>query len=417
MPSGWITTADLGERDGGTTCLTLGCSDDFHAVRLGFANTTPTPWRITRAIGRASSTFNDYINPTGDAGWIPFTFAGDGRDTDEIASVSSSSAGIMVAGNGSSANGEPAWTWTDWTPISSIAPDPMTGMRVIMLRALIPSSQTVCFANGQLRSFTANPPLNRGFNTFIGGIKFDHDKVTNVEGLADPADTWRNNQLANGSLFPIVQFLGNRRGIVGMTTGDSHHQGTSTTDQMTNYLYRVITELGSRWVGRLPFGMATCAVGGLTSDRFFPRLSLLLPAVSPSYVVMPGWTYNDIGEQGHADWRAVGAFVTRLVQASKECLDHGALPIFLTPMPRTDVLTSATLLGPWLELRKGMLKLRDAGAVVVDASTILSRMSGGLPDGTYLPEYTDDGIHPNDNGHQAIANALATVLTDRLGES
>jgi hypothetical protein len=63
MASGWFEPFNRAPDGGGTACMTLGCSDDFVAVRLGFPNVTAQPWRITRAIARPSDSFNDYVTP------------------------------------------------------------------------------------------------------------------------------------------------------------------------------------------------------------------------------------------------------------------------------------------------------------------------------------------------------------------
>ena len=249
MISGWIRPDVLGADKGGTACLTLGCPADFYAVRLGFPNVTTTPWTITKVIGRASTSFGDYVNPTGEGRWTPFTFAMQGRDDDRVVTRADAPTTITVAANNEDpATGEasnPAWSWTDWVPLKGDVPDPRTGMRVLMLRALVPPEQTICVANGQLRALSGNYALNKGFDYFIGGLKRNRDRVTSQTG-PDSADAWRHNGLANGSLFPLIQFATAVPGIVAIGTGDSHHQGTSTTDQFSGFLYRTMTELGRR---------------------------------------------------------------------------------------------------------------------------------------------------------------------------
>ena len=66
--------------------------------------------------------------------------------------------------------------------------------------------------------------------------------------------------------------------------------------------------------------------------------------------------------------------------------------------------------GPWRALGDSIRSLRKNGATVVDAASILARQSNGVMDGTYLPEYTDDNVHPNNAGHAAIAAALTTII-------
>jgi len=419
MVSGWIQSTALGPQGGGTASLTIGCPDDFHAVRLGFPNLSPTPWTIERVIGRASTTYNDYVNPTGGGAWTDFTVAMDGRADERIVTRPDAPTRIVVAGNApdpaTGETGEPAWTWTDWVPLASLGADPANGMRVLMLRALIPCGQTVCFANGQFLGLLGNTALNRGFDCFTGGLKHNYDRVstTGVAGT-DTTRLWTANQLAPGSLFPLVQFLTRRPGVVGMAGGDSHQQGTSTTEQFTSFLYRATTALGGAAVGKMPFGMVNCAVGGLTSARFFARLEALLPAVRPSYAVLPGWTFNDRSGEVDADEAAMRLFHARLLLAIEACRRHGALPIVLTPFPRNAARMTAVQLAPWRWLRGAVLDLRPAGVAVLDATAILGARTGEAFDGGYLPGMSTDTRHPGDAGHEAVGAALAALLKRRL---
>jgi hypothetical protein len=416
MISGWIMPAELGPDDGGTTSLTIGCPDDFYAVRLGFANATPDMWKISRIIGRASASFGDYANPTGAGNWLPFTFTGKGVDDRRIVSAPDAPTEIRVFAHhqGKSA-GALTWTWTDWVPLSNGARDPASGMRVLMLRALVPSAQKICFANSRLSSFTGNTALNHGFDCFIGGLKFNYDRVSDPDtSINESAESWRDNALVNGSLFPIVQFLTKNAGIVGATTGDSHHQGTSTTEQMANYLYRATTVLGRDHIGTTPFGMVNCAFSGGRSWEFFPRFEDLLAAVRPSYAVLPGWTYND---NPGLDEGAVNSaeYLARLIMAIEQCRDADILPIVLTPFPRNIEAMSPPQLDAWRWLRRALSELKPADAITLDAAALLGATMDSELTGTYLPDLSDDGAHPNDVGHSLIADRLVSLLRSSCG--
>jgi hypothetical protein len=417
MISGWIRPDTLGPENGGTACLTLGCPGDFYAVRLGFANVTANPWTITKVIGRASSSFGDYVNPTGEGAWTPFTFAMQGRDDDRIVTRADAPTVITVAGNSEDpATGEtanPAWTWTDWVPLKGDVPDPRTGMRVLMLRALVPPEQTVCVAHGQLRALTGNYALNKGFDYFVGGLKRNRDRVTAPVG-PENAVAWEHNGLANGSSIPIVQFMTALPGIVGIGTGDSHHQGTSTTAQFTSFLYRSMTRIGRERFGKTPVGMVNCAGGGLTSEQFFQRLEVLLGAVRPSFAVLPGWTFNDRTRGAPADSVAMERFLARAIRSAETCLAHGVTPIFLTPFPRNRDMMTPTQLAPWRRLRQTFFAMSRAGVVVFDATPLLGNERNGAFDGTYMESRTIDHMHPDDRGHDALAAAFGNLIAAAL---
>jgi hypothetical protein len=418
MISGWFEPIDLVSDGGGTACMTLGCSDDFVAVRLGFPNVSERPWRITRAIARPSDSFNDYVTPTGDSSWTTFTTANGGADSTEIVSRNDVPMEIEVRGLDNTPLARAArvsWTWTDWAPLRSLPPDPVTGMRVLMLRALLPSSQRVTYANGQLRSFTGNRALNRGHDILIGGLKFNIDLVSDPDrDRSASTQTWIDNQLAPGTLFPMVQFLTRKPGISGIVTGDSHAQGTSTTEQFSSFLHGATALLGQTHFNNIPFSMTNCAVGGLGSGEFFARFESLMQAVRPSYTVLPGWTFNDTTGAVKADQTAMNIFFARLLSAAEMCEVNGILPIILTPFPRNPEAMTEVQLAPWYWLRESLLGLSKSGTAVIDATAILGHQKDGVFDGTYLPSMSVDQMHPNDDGHVAIAKAIANTLSSRL---
>ena len=409
MNSGWFKTLELGPDGGGTASLTLGCPVDFVAARIGFANMTTVPWRVTHAIASASDHVNDYVEPVGSSRWT--TLAVTNPQSDAGTTGSHGSTEIIVRGvDDTSRAGSVAWTWTDWAPIRSLAPDPATGMRTLMVRALLAPNQNVTYALGQFRQFTGNPVLNHGHDIFLGGLRFNIDVVTDPHAYRPPTQTWVANQLVTGTIFPIVQLMTQQPGISGIAAGDSHIQGTSTAEEFSSFLLRATASLGRQYRGKVPFGMVNCAEGGLESDTFFARLESMIDAVEPSYAILPGWTFNDATDGIHADQAAMDVFLFRLLSVVEICRTNGILPIILTPFPRDRKNMGDVQMAPWRRLRTQLLELRASGAIVIDATTILGQRKNGEFDGTYLPSLTTDTVHPNDQGHIAIANALVKTV-------
>jgi hypothetical protein len=418
MMSGWFEPFELAPDGGGTACMTIGCSDDFVAVRLGFPNVSKRPWRITRAIARPSGSFNDYVTPTDEVSWRSFTATNAGADSAQIVARTDAPTEIEVRGLDDTPLARAAgvsWTWTDWAPIRSMPPDPATRMRVLMLRALLPSGQTVTYANGQLRAFTGNRSLNRGHDVLIGGLKFNIDAVTAPElDIRASTQTWVDNQLVPGTMFPMVQFLTVQPGVSGIATGDSHAQGTSTTEQLSSFLHGATALLGQTYFNIIPFSMTNCAVGGLSSEEFFTRFEMLIEAVRPSYAVLPGWTFNDSTGAVKGDQAAIDLFFARLLSAVETCETHGILPVILTPFPRNIEAMTEIQLVPWRSLRDRIFALRASGMLVIDATKLLGQQRNGSFDGTYLLHMSADQMHPNDDGHFAVATAIANAIRSCL---
>jgi hypothetical protein len=412
MPSGWIEQVELGTGAGGTVCLTIGCPDSFFAVRIGFPNLASEPWRLGKLFGRASTSFNDLVIPTGQTDWVPFCATETGN-ADDLPVVIDQPHEIIVrprvAAPGAATAGVPRWTWTNWAPIASVEPDPESGLRVLMLRALLPSGQTVSYAVGEMRRWIGNQSDNKGFKCFAGGLKFDIDRGTE-DVLYEPPRAWAGNNPVNGSMFPIVQFLTRNPGVTGILVGDSHQQGTSTTDQLTNFLFRAVTAAMPGYAGSVPLGYVNLAQGGSISSDFFERLIALIKDVRPSYVVLPGWTANDRSGNAQADQTAVSRFFGRLLLAAEICEAERALPIFLTPFPRDPGFMGMDRFGPWTWVREQILALRQHGAMVIDATPLLAQVENGIAFGTYKPEYSNDAMHPNDAGHQMVADLFQPLF-------
>ena len=413
-PSAIIDMFDLPDSPIYTQCLTLSCPDDFYAVRVGLPNVSTSPYRIERLIGRASGTWNDYVNPTGDAPWRSFTFAHGGRDEDSVVTSPDSPTSAEIAPRDIDlSTGEtyiPRWTWTDWCPLRSLdRTDTANGPRVLMLRMLLPQGQRITFASSGFLGYTGELNLHCGFD--YATAKWHGDVVS------DPLDIDAAHAAIGHGInsMACVQFLTAREGVTGIVTGDSHHAGTTTTSQLTSFGLRAMVALGSANVGRVPLGYVTCATGGSKSQQFFPRLFSHLSAVRPGFVVLPGWTYNDEVRGVHAGAEACSIFFARLLQAIDLCKAVGAVPIILTPFPRDPESMGAAQLIPWRRLRNDVLAFRTSGKIVLDTTSILGRMRDGMFDGTYLPEFTTDQVHPNDAGHQAVADRLIPTLRNLCG--
>jgi hypothetical protein len=112
----------------------------------------------------------------------------------------------------------------------------------------------------------------------------------------------------------------------------------------------------------------------------------------------------------HADQAAMDIFLFRLLSVVELCRAKGIVPIILTPFPRDRKSMGDVQMAPWRRLRTQLLELRESGSIVIDATTILGQQKNGDFDGTYLPALTTDTVHPNDQGHSAIANALVKTL-------
>ena len=188
-PNGWFQSAShAGSGLWGTQCLTLGCPDDFYAVRVGFANINRTPYTVPLIKAVPSTTWNtgtsSYVNPTGDSSWVTLTSANGGASVDRIVTALGAPTSLTVAANttdGTSGDMTiPAWSWTDWVNVNSTTPDPETNMRVLMIRHLVSNGPAVTYANGPMVGWTGVPAINKGYDYATGGYNNSSDYVTDI---------------------------------------------------------------------------------------------------------------------------------------------------------------------------------------------------------------------------------------------
>jgi lysophospholipase L1-like esterase len=429
MLNGWTTPVFVDQARSGTEFVTIGVPDDFHAVRVGLANVNASPWTVTKIIACASSSWNDYFTPTeGDrtvrpaSAWSTLTFQNGGVDCSSLVTVPGARSDVIVAGNvvdrASGETSNPAWTFTDWVQCGSIGADTATSMRVLMLRALVPGEQTVTVTNGRMTEYSATPSVNKGYGYFLGGLKLGIDLVTNPADVSVPNMTSAmvaGNHLANGQMMCLVQVLTRKPGIVGMVTGDSHQAGTTTTSQINNFLLQCLRTFGHSTIGMLPISVVNTAVGGATSQQIFPRMTALLNAVQPTFVVMPCWTFNERDGELFATPRAEDHVFTRMLLAAEQVRAAGAVPIFVTPFPRDPFGMTPEVLMSWLARREATMAMREFGEVVLDVADLVGLVADGRFTGTYRDGLSLDLMHPNDAGHAIIAEALAPIVQNIVG--
>jgi len=407
-PSGWLIDQEI--KTVATSFHVIGVPSEFRAVRIAFANDTPNSFRVKGVIVSASASAGDFANPIPKNGWRRITFASNGQPSDEIMEDPAAPGGIDVQGSRTCSSPIPEWTWSDWVPLSSIFdPNDEHNQCTVMVRVLLEANQVIVQPNGSFHGYFAEPKINLGYEYGAGWLPIDcvNENLELREDLIKLASFGRAR-----ATIACFQFLTLKPGYTIMTTGDSHQQGTSTTTQFMNFVLRSILELGAKHANRIPFGYVSCAVGGSTSEAAFSRLKRLVPIIKPSLVVLPGWIYNDEKDGINADVAIIRTFAARLMMAAETCRRHGGEPLFTTPLPRDAESMGSSQMEGWMEIREKIMNLRTVGLPVLDGASLVGALdySGHLT-GTYLPESSDDSVHPNDKGHAMIATELTRLLS------
>lgn len=401
--------------DGGTEFQCIDIPDDFYAVRVGFMNVTTTPWDVTLIKAVGSGPTDSYVVPVDDDGntlaasdWSTLTSVNAGANVSAIVTAAGASTALEVLANttdtATGETGNPAWTMTDWVPCQSRAPNPVTGMRRLMIRALIPSTQTLTY-NSVLSNtvWPANTALNRGYVFWLGGRANNADYVTDPT-TGDALTNTGNNPLTSGNIVAMVQVLTRKPCVQGMHTGDSTMAGTGTTASLYTMSLMSALDLGKEFLGVVPVSNCCAATGGEASSVFFARMQTLLPIVEPTYCILPGWTSNDFNVDGLSPDEMEAYFSARQRNASDLCREAGVVPIFVTPWGY-DAMTDAYRVA-WKALRARVLSLTESGSVVVDQFALC----GNTATGAYDTGMASDGIHPNDSANTRATQVLTRAI-------
>jgi hypothetical protein len=415
-----------GDPNAGTQSLAISVPDDFYAVRVGFlCHYGSEAFEVPLIKACASTGFNDGMNPIGGGAWVRLTAAMAGADVDRVVLAPDAPAALpmpaIVRDPATGRSDIPQLVWSDWTALPSAPPD-AEGWRWCFIRQVIPAGYGFSYVMGNFDGLLDGSAGNRGNGYCLRPANCAlADYVTDAHTTADQPPM--NPELASiyhwwaGSPIAIVQFMTVHDGITIMNVGDSHHSGLATTGDANTAVFQAASSLGRTLVGTLPVGIVNAAWPGANAQMFFGSATRLLPAVRPSIVVLPGWTFNEPDASGLlATPAANGAFSAQLLQFADLCLQHGAVPIYTTPYPRDpECMSDATRLAAWRALRQTILGMRESGSIVVDTTPVLSAADDdGSLLGTYKPGLSDDSVHPNDAGQAVVAGVLRPALEQAM---
>ena len=372
--------------------LALRLEDEPIALRIGFANDIALDYSITAVAARTSAGFGDGFNPVGNAPWTLLTANAGGRDLAEDASSPGAMRSLMVHGNGGDSR-VPNVSWTDWSPIQSI-PSDEPGRPILFVRASVARwvSPRACPAGGAFNE----SPIARG-RKLICTLSVGEDHATSPATSSAPG-------IAGVRLWPLspffsVQYVGRSRGATVLWGGDSHFAGDTTPGNIGAFPLLSCLELSTP---EYPFSAANYAWGGSPSDVFMPVLERMLEACRPRFLIVQGWTAND----GPSEAAAMSYF-NRAIALARSARLTGTEPILVTRFSRVTLFQHPSELATANRLRFQQLALNGIEFPVIDAALVLD--DPARP-GAFKPGLSEDGVHPNAQGHAAVAALLTPVL-------
>jgi lysophospholipase L1-like esterase len=201
----------------------------------------------------------------------------------------------------------------------------------------------------------------------------------------------------------IIQYLSRKTGITVLVIGDSIDEGVGATDRLgwQHIAKHVASSVNA------PIEVCTQAIGGANSATWLARLNLILNTVNPDYVMYPGYEVNDQA----TPMAAFGINTSRFNahQARKAATDVNAVPIVRTGIPSDTAQKAFTATDSLRVGLNGVLRSNATSQLVFDADAVMAGVTTG-GQVQLAAAYDADGIHPNDAGHQALADQKVIPL-------
>jgi lysophospholipase L1-like esterase len=426
-------TASSAVAAGQTLCQLWAVPDDITAIGVIVLNDTAAPWSLARVIAAPSRTAYGqdgglgnpaaYLNPSGPAEWINITWHRRGRLNPAVV-ANSDQLGFTVPPNtqpdptlgliGSpetstgqqdaapeapgSRNNVPNFHYSDLVPLAQPA-------RYIMTRVLFTTAQPAAAVRG-----VSCHPRWIGSLPAAGWEWTTRSSATDIVTAPPAVATGEWNGFS-----PIVglTYLTRRPGVLLVSGGDSHFDGTTTSVAFNNFAFLAARQ--ANHPGVCPVGYMNLAMGGRSSNTFWPVLNRIVDALHPGIVLLQSWTAND----GGASPQAEDKYWDRLSVTMEAVRGYGGVPVMVTPFPRDPkAMANPAVRAGWQAARARVLAMGAAGAPIVDAGAqVGARDADGLT-GTYRTDIAAsiDAIHPDDLGHALIAGAAAPVISKLLAQ-
>lgn len=351
----------------------------FTQVRLVYWNTTDKPYRIDAAAVAASSTASDGVRPTNAEGAVDFGLF---RPVTFNAGLGGS---LLVPPAGiPGLDGVPGLAASDWVDAPSLARiDDPDGAPLVMARSYAPepavSSSAYQYDFAALRGLPGHP-VQRAF------WKHGNHVQRGLDGFAEAAE---------GLQVPgVLQFRTVTKGVTVAAIGDSITQGALARGNYGGWGYLAAAQLSRP---SQPVSFFNGGYAGQPSWQFLANGLSYFDTFRPRIVFIAAYSPNNPPTAEHADEAFQGA-----LRLARHVAANGSIPVLHTPIPsknsaEIDAYRLATV-----------AKVKASGFLYADFDAVLS--DRGRP-ARMQPIYdTGDNVHPNDEGHYAMAAEAGAVL-------
>lgn len=342
-----------------TYALSVTLETGADAVRIAFGNIGRSNYRILSSIACETTGWQT----TGSSNWTQLNFNG------------KPSVEVMYDPNSES----PSVHWSDWVDIETTSPErPQLLFRVALPPQTLPL--TLAAGPGDFRNFG----IASGPRTFL-------QSVAKGDFASERRDEWPDSVNTPYSPIFAIQYRARRPGTQIVIGGDSH------LSTWHNFVTLASLELSTP---ERPISLWNTSWGGQPSRRFLPIFDTAIADANPSIVVAQCWTAND-GMNRTVDETYLGNIRSRFGRIRRE----GCVTIGLKGLPRH--LFGSDELQSWLAINKSVTVVDGVTDVVFDPNPIVEDQT--LP-GNWAHGYSNDEIHPNLYGDQALKRSFMELL-------
>lgn len=383
-----------------TTAIQFGLEAHFDAVRIIIPNSvtatiTGVKARVSAAGAAGASNSSTAVAPS-DGSWPNITWAG-------------SSSVTLPAGT---SGDDPSWTVSDWVTVNSLDRTDGGTQPLLHVRIFIPAANAnrPAWIGSALASSYANLATIWAEEAQCAG-RLVRCRTQAVNGVDTLGNLTIGGSASDYLCVPvIVQYASRVNGITVMVAGDSIDEKAGGNGRRG---WQDIAQAAVSTTSA-PVEFCTVAIGGSNSTTWRTRAEKVIAAVQPDYCMFPGFEVNDTATpMTAANIKTMRGNIERMRAIS---IENMAVPIMRTGIPSTATGGSGKNWDSSDSLRIALNNERRAlrGALVCDFDASLAGTADADGQIQFANGLSDDGLHPNDAGHQRLATERVVPLLNSL---
>lgn len=374
-------------------------SADFVGIRIGIPNlhTAIVPGvKVSVAVTNELKVGAWYTHPFPDGGyWIDLTWNDSGKSSD---------GGLSVDLPPRLGAERQSVVYSDILGIKSIGRvEPGKDLPLLMVR--------IQFPNGSIMS----SPYTGFFNWRLdGNHRVMRVSRQNVAGVDVKADYTTTAAIDDGVTIPIVQYISPRQGHQLMLVGDSTTEGLGGTVRDFGAVQVAATQLSTK---QYPIEYYNCGLHAQGPLVYSNQFNDYVDEILPSVVFYQPYSINDVpaGGMNSSSYSNIYASLTKVVRQARD-KGRGAKIFLLEALPCNPNFRNT---GAGDQLRRELnvwLQTFTGPYTIPGYANALSGPENQFGQTLIKEGFTDDGVHPNGAGYDAMAQVIKPFIEEIMPE-